>query len=240
MKKNFSLFYLLWKSIIRRPVRRLRATRYIGAWKNQLAASPWRGTRKESSYTLAVTSRTLGNARPAIYQRHGGYGDDRPIGVSRDDSSAAGASCKLSRAILLAVSRQSCYRSRGSRARGKRGGASKAAGKPKKKKKEKLSRAHERPTGVLPLRETRPFHWILCQMVRWESHGPGKSASRILILNMRIRKDAPCLVLRLGNLDSWSKSDWHSLRGFASLPLHELFSLLPIDNTLLIIRFFFF
>lgn len=51
-----------------------------------------------------------------------------------------------------------------------------------------------------------------CQMVRWYTvaeRDPG------LILNMRIRKDAPCLVLRLTpfeNLESWGKFDGDSFR----------------------------
>lgn len=47
-----------------------------------------------------------------------------------------------------------------------------------------------------------------------------------LILNMRIRKDAPCLVLRLApyeNLESWGKLDGDSFHGFPRYFLTDFF-----------------
>lgn len=129
---------------------------------------------------------------------------------------AAGASCKLSRVVQPAVSRQPWYRHDQCFAFDGTGA--------EKKGRKKFSRAHRASRLA---QDVIRFFVKLC--VKWcgETTRPGESLYPRLISNMRIRKDAPCLVLRLvpfENLDSWSKPDFPFSHLF-NFPF-QLFSLL--------------
>lgn len=75
-------------------------------WPHRRGAARVKNRRTHSPLSR-VRSGTFGHDSPT--SRHGGYGDGRPIDVPRGDSSVDGASCKLSRAVQPAVSRQSWY-----------------------------------------------------------------------------------------------------------------------------------